>query len=63
MYGFFGSYNSANQFTTPLEYILTNTLAVLGFGLLLVYFRFAIMQTLIIALLVVAVNVQLGPLM
>lgn len=41
---------------------MTNALAVLGFGLLLVYFKYTIKQTLIIALLVCSVNAQLGPL-
>lgn len=62
MYGFYGSYNST-AFTTRLEYILTNTLAVLGFGLLLVYFKHSVKQTLVIALLVCSVNAQLGPLL
>lgn len=61
MYGFFTSYTVVN-YTTKLEYILTNTLAVLGFGLLLVHYRFSIKQTIIIALVVCAVNVQMGPL-
>lgn len=62
MYGFFTSYTTV-AYTTRLEYILTNALAVLGFGLLLIYFRFAIKQTLIVALIVCAVNSQLGPLL
>lgn len=61
MYGFYTSYNTI-VLTTRLEYILTNTLAVLGFGLLLVYFRFGVKQVLIIALIVCSVNAQLGPL-
>lgn len=62
MYGFYTSYTTI-VFTTRLEYILTNALAVLGFGLLLVYFRFGIKQTLVIALIVCSINAQLGPLM
>lgn len=61
MYGFYTSYNTI-VLTTRLEYILTNTLAVLGFGLLLVYFRFGVKQVLIIALIVCSINAQLGPL-
>lgn len=61
MYGFFTSYTVVS-YTTKLEYILTNTLAVLGFGLLLVHYRFSIKQTIIVALVVCAVNVQMGPL-
>ena len=63
MYGFFTSYTSSAPDITRLEYILTNSLAVLGFGLLLVYFKYTIKQTLIIALIVCGVNVQMGPLM
>lgn len=62
MYGFFTSYSSAIVTVSRLQYILTNALAVLGFGLLLVYFKYTIKQTLIIALVVCSVNVQLGPL-
>lgn len=62
MYGFYASYNSI-AYTTRLEYILTNALAVLGFGLLLVYFKHSIRQTLVIALLVCSINAQLGPLL
>lgn len=62
MYGFFTSYTVVS-YTTKLEYILTNTLAVLGFGLLLIHYRFSIKQTIIVALVVCAVNVQIGPLM
>lgn len=62
MYGFFTSYTTI-VYTTRLEYILTNALAVLGFGLLLIYFRFAIKQTIIVALIVCAVNCQMGPLL
>ncbi len=62
MYGFYASYNTI-AYTTRLEYILTNALAVLGFGLLLVYFKHSIRQTLVIALLVCSINAQLGPLL
>lgn len=62
MYGFYASYTTTS-YTTRLEYILTNALAVLGFGLLLVYFKNSIKQTLVIALLVCAINAQLGPLL
>lgn len=62
MYGFFTSY-IALPYITRLIYILTNALAVLGFGLLLVHWRFGIKQTLVIALIVCSVNAQLGPLM
>ena len=49
--------------TTPLEYIFTNVLAVLAFGLLLVHFKFGIQQTLMIAMLVCFVNVLMGPML
>lgn len=62
MYGFFTSYSSTIVTVKKLEYILTNALAVLGFGLLLVYFKYTIKQTLIVALVVCSVNAQLGPL-
>lgn len=62
MYGFFTSYTTV-IYVTPLMYILTNTLAVLGFGLLLVYWRFGVKQTLVIAIVVCSINAQLGPLM
>jgi hypothetical protein len=63
MYGFYTSYTSSAPDITRLEFILTNSLAVLGFGLLLVYFKYTIKQTLIIALIICGVNVQMGPLM
>lgn len=62
MYGFFTSYTTIT-YVTPLMYILTNALAVLGFGLLLVYWRFGVQQTLVIGIVVCSVNAQLGPLM
>lgn len=62
MYGIFTSYNITN-YTTILEYVLTNLLAVMGFGLLLVYFRFSVMQNFVVSIVVGFINVQLGPLM
>jgi len=64
IYGFFTSFNSSSlTSTTPLEYIFTNVLAVLAFGLLLVHFKFGIQQTLMIAMLVCFVNILMGPML
>jgi hypothetical protein len=62
MYGIFTSYGSYTTKVTPLEYIFTNVLAILGFGLLLIYFRLGVMQTIVISIIVCVINAQLGPL-
>jgi hypothetical protein len=63
MYGFFTSYGSRSPFVTSLQYIFTNVLAVLGFGLLLIYFRTGIMQIFVISIVICAISIQLGPLL
>lgn len=62
IYGFFTSFRTTAAIP-QLEYIFTHVLAILGFGLLLVYFKFAIQQTIVIGLLVCFVNLLMGPML
>lgn len=63
IYGFFTSFSLTVLPVLRLEYIFTNVLAVLGFGLLLVYYRLSVKQCLFIALVVSFVNIQMGPML
>ena len=63
-YGFYAfNVTGENSLTNSLEFILTNALAVLGFGLLLVHQRHSVRQMLFSTIFVASINMQLGPLL
>jgi hypothetical protein len=65
-YGFAGSFFNSNSLEAAdyqtLSYIFLSMLAILGYGLIISYFKNGILTGMATTLLIVSINVQLGPL-